>query len=122
MAIKVIDASAFAAVLFAEPEADQIVSLLGNDTLAAPSLLAFEVASVCLKKLRRYPQKQDVILAAYALGCRLDIEVIPVPLVEAIPLAEQKGLTLYDAVYVWLAKHLNTDIITLDKLMQKALH
>jgi len=122
VAIKVIDASALAAILFSEPEAAQVVSLLGNDTLVAPALLAFEMASVCLKKLRRYPKKRNAILAAYALGHQMDIEVVSVPLDSAIPLAEQKGLTLYDAVYVWLAKSLNAELMTLDKTMQKALH
>jgi uncharacterized protein with PIN domain len=43
MAVKVVDASALAALLFGEPEAER----LGNARLAAPALLGFELANVC---------------------------------------------------------------------------
>jgi predicted nucleic acid-binding protein len=42
---KVVDASALAALLFAEPEADSIAQLEGA-RLVAPSLLDFELANV----------------------------------------------------------------------------
>ena len=56
MAVKVIDASALAALLFGEPEAEAVVERLGDARLVAPSLLGFELANVCLIKCRRHPE------------------------------------------------------------------
>jgi len=55
MTVKVVDASALAALLFGEPEAEKVASRLEKSRLVAPALLGFEIASVCLKKLRRDP-------------------------------------------------------------------
>jgi uncharacterized protein with PIN domain len=46
--VKVVDASALAALLFGEPEADLVAGQLDGARLVAPSLLAFELANVCL--------------------------------------------------------------------------
>jgi len=50
MAVKVVDASALAALLFGEPEAEAVAGQLSNARLVAPGLLAFELANVCLIK------------------------------------------------------------------------
>jgi len=55
MAVKVVDASALAALLYDEPEAGAVADRLENGNLVAPPLLTFEIASVCLKKLRNSP-------------------------------------------------------------------
>lgn len=120
MPVKVIDASALAAFLFAEPEADRVLAQIEGHVLAAPKLLPFEMASVCLKKLRRYPKKRNTLLAAHALLDQMAIEQVDVPLGEAILLAEQKTVTIYDAVYVWLAQVLAADLVTLDRKVLKA--
>ena len=121
MAVKVIDASALAAIVFAEPEAQDLADRLRGYTLAAPELLPFEVASVCLKKLRRYPQQRSRLLAAYRLMGRMEIDRTEVDLNEVIPLAEQKRLTVYDAAYLWLARELDAEIVTLDKKLAEAM-
>lgn len=53
IAFKVVDASALAAIVFAEPEAEMIAARLDGARLAAPTLLAFELTNVCLTKIRR---------------------------------------------------------------------
>ena len=47
MAVRVVDASALAALLFGEPEAEAVAALIDESQLVAPSLLAFELANVC---------------------------------------------------------------------------
>lgn len=63
--VKVIDASALAALVFSEPEAGEVVNRLEGARLAAPSLLDFELANVCLTKMRREPGKRDAVRAAF---------------------------------------------------------
>ena len=64
--MKVIDASTVSAVLFGEPEGQLIADRIGEELLAAPSLLAYEVANTCWKKLRRHPEQRTELLAAHA--------------------------------------------------------
>jgi len=77
MAVKVVDASALAALLFGEPEAEAVADRLEGSSLFAPTLLGYEIASVCLKKLRRDPIRRDVLLAlsTITLVCRSSLSM-----------------------------------------------
>jgi predicted nucleic acid-binding protein len=101
---KVVDASALAALLFAEPEAEAIAGRLDGARLAAPSLLHFELANVCLTKIRRQPSQRDALRAAFRLAHRLRIETVAVDHAATVDLAERTGLTAYDASYLWLTR------------------
>jgi len=120
MAVKVVDASALAAVLFGEPEAETMVDRLQGYALAAPLLLSFELASICLKKVKRYPAKRTLLLEALELFGQMDIAQIKVNVCEVVTLAEQKRLSTYDASYVWLAQQFGAELVTLDKTLDKA--
>lgn len=115
MPVKVVDASAIAAVLFNEPDSEKVVRSIGHDALVAPPLITFELASLCLKKIRSYPRQRDLLLAAFQLMSRLDIKSSPVDLADAVVLAVDTGLTVYDACYLWLARELGCELLTLDK-------
>lgn len=120
MPVKIVDASAIAALLFGEPEAETVALKLENCTLAAPTILPFEMASVCLKKLRRHPQQRETILTAYTLADRLMIEYFQVQMKEVIALAEQSKLTVYDSSYLWLVRSLGAELVTLDAALARA--
>ena len=100
MAVKVVDASALAALLFGEPEAEAVAMRLEGSSLVAPALLGFEITNTCLKKLRRNPQKRDALLIAFARYFRMPIEIVEVDHSETLQLAEAFGLTGYDAAYL----------------------
>lgn len=116
---KVIDASALAALLFGEPQAEHIADRLGQSPLIAPTLLAFEIASVCLQKLRRYPSRRDSVLAAHALSRQMGIRAVTVNFDDVVSLAEETSLTVYDASYLWLAQTLDAELVTLDAALAK---
>lgn len=120
MPVKVIDASALAAVLFNEPDSEKVIASIARNGLVAPQLISFEIASVCLKKIRAHPDRRDMFLAAFQLMDRLDIDLISVDLADAIALAEDTGLTIYDACYLWLARLLKSELLTLDKRLAAA--
>jgi predicted nucleic acid-binding protein len=94
--------------------------LLSGGRIIAPSLVWFEVASVCLKKIKAHPKKKALIIEAFNNARRLDIEIVEVDHLEAIKLALDKGITTYDASYLWLAREVRADLITLDETMPKA--
>lgn len=118
--VKVVDASAFAALLFAEPEAEAIAERLEGARLAAPALLDFELANVCLTKIRRQPGQREALRAAFRLAHRLKVETVAVDHAAALDLAEATGLTAYDASYLWLARALEAELVTLDRKLAAA--
>lgn len=120
MVVKVVDASAVAALLFGEPEAEAIAGRLADARLVAPHLLAFELANVCLLKTRRHPQQKPALMAAFRLRARLRVEEIALDHEGTLELAAATGLTVYDASYLWLARTLGADLVTLDRRLAKA--
>jgi predicted nucleic acid-binding protein len=117
---KVVDASAIVALLFNELTREQIVPSLRNAALRAPSLIGFEVANACLKKIRAAPAERQALLEAFSLLDTLSISLEAVNLDAAIVLAEQTKLTVYDATYLWLAHALGTELVTLDDKLARA--
>ena len=120
MAVKVIDASALAALLFGEPEAEAVVGRLGDARLVAPSLLGFELANICLIKCRRHPDQEPGLRRAFGLRGRLGVEEVAVDHEGAIELAVETGLTAYDASYLWLSRQLGAELVTLDRQLAAA--
>ncbi len=118
--VKVVDASALGALVFGEPQAQEVAKLLTGSSLAAPTLWRYEVASVCLKKMRRYPGQRGALLAGLALAERMGIEEVEVAVPEVILLAERLRLTVYDAAYVWAARSLRAELVTLDARLRRA--
>jgi len=118
--IKVVDGSALAALLFAEPEAEAIAERLEGARLAAPSLLDFELANVCLIKIRREPSQREALHAAFRLAHRLRVETVAVDHAATLDLAEATGLTAYDASYLWLTRALGAELVTLDRKLAAA--
>lgn len=120
--IEVVDASALAALLFGEPEAALVAERLGAGRLVAPALLDFELANICLTKLRRHPAQREVILRGFALRERMAVEIVAVDQGEVLAMAEGSGLTAYDASYLWLARRLGAGLVTLDRQLAAAHH
>lgn len=89
--VKVVDASAFAALLFGEPEAQIIAERLENARLAAPALLGLELANVCVTKLWRQPAQREVLHVAFQLADRLAVETVAVDPLAVVDLAEATG-------------------------------
>jgi predicted nucleic acid-binding protein len=118
--VKVVDASAVAALLFGEPEAEAIAKRFGGAKLVAPSLLVFELANVCLVKTRRHPEQELALVAAFGLRTRLAVQEAAVDHEGVLALAASTGLTGYDASYLWLAQELGAELVTLDRRLAGA--
>jgi predicted nucleic acid-binding protein len=120
MQITVIDASAIAAVLFVEPMADMIDARLAGARLVAPALLFYEVANVCLTKIRRDPSRREELLKAFGKLASVEIAIEQVAQAAALLLAARMRLSFYDASYLWLARSLDAELVTLDRRLEAA--
>lgn len=117
---RVVDASAMAAVLFGEPEGDAVSKRLGRAALVTTPLLRFEIANTCWKKLVRQPEDRATLLEACELLDQMQLYELEVRLPEVIVLAEREHLTAYDASYLWLARELEVELVTLDDALSRA--
>ena len=88
--------------------------------MAAPSLLEFELANVCLTKIRRQPNPRQALRSAFQLANRLRVETVAVDIAATLDLVETAGLTAYDASYLWLARVLGVELVTLDRKLAAA--
>jgi predicted nucleic acid-binding protein len=118
MAVNVVDASALGALLFGEPDGAAVAERLRGAGLIAPALLPFEVANICVKKMRRHPDQRDVLVVAFGMLDQMEVGIVEVDHGEVLGLAEQSGLTTYDASYLWLARRTGSELITLDRQLK----
>lgn len=113
MRAAVIDASALAAIVFDEPEAAPVVASIPGPLLA-PTLIRYELASVCATKILRHPSHAQSIAARYRLASRLALELVE-PEFDRLPeLAHRWHLSAYDAAYLQLALAREAALVTLD--------
>lgn len=115
----VVDASALVAVLLGEPEAGLVGERVAGHALMSTSLLPYEVANATWQKTRR-----KLMTPTDARRVMADLQALAVHLEPADPagvlaLAIETGLTAYDAAYLWLARELGADLITLDADLEK---
>ena len=120
MAVKVLDASAAAAMLFAEPAGERLFAELGDCELVAPSLLHFELANVCVVKCRKHPERRGALMDAFGSRDQLAVTEAPVNYDAVLALARELDLSAYDASYLWLARALGVPLVTLDRRLAKA--
>lgn len=121
-AVAVVDASALAAIAFNEPLAAEIARRLSNRELVAPRLLAYELTNAAVRKLAKHPQQDAMIRAGLERALADDFAIVwsdvePGPVLD---LAIETGLTAYDASYLWLARHLGAELVTLDAELRAA--
>lgn len=87
----------------------------GEETIAAPDLLFYEVANV-LRHQKRI--RADAVEAALDVLGRLEIQAFsfsPFDLKEVVRFAAAQDISVYDALYVILARRLGCRFVTADK-------
>ncbi|GIX47916.1 MAG: hypothetical protein KatS3mg131_2127 [Candidatus Tectimicrobiota bacterium] len=119
MPARVVDASLLGAVAFQEPRSAEAVALLEGMELYAPTLLAYELASIARKKALRYPAFARELLEALADALALDIRWMEVDHRGVVALSLATGLSTYDASYLYLARALGIPLVTFDQVLQR---
>lgn len=119
MTFKVVDASAVAAICFAEAEATLIASRFTGATLLSTALLDFELANICWKRSRRHPNEAQHFRLQLLTRDAFQIDIREVAFDAVVDLAYATGLTAYDASYLWLARHVKAELVTLDKRLER---
>jgi predicted nucleic acid-binding protein len=115
----VVDCSVLSAFLFEEPMRDEALRHMLGKTLHAPTLLDHEFANVATRKLHQaWPAESiEMALADYAAH---EIGLHRVDIAAQVALANQYGLSAYDAAYLWLAAELKAPLVTFDAKLGRA--
>jgi predicted nucleic acid-binding protein len=109
-------------VVFNEPLAPEIVRRLAGKEVVAPRLLAYELTNAALRKIKKHPADTDAIRASVERALADDVAIVwsDVETGPVLQLALDTGLTAYDASYLWLAQHLDAELVTLDAELDAA--
>ena len=110
----VVDASAIGAIVFDEPRRNDVLTRLNGFDMAAPTLIKHELISIALKKARARPNERGKLALALRQYPAMRIHEQPVVGAAVLTLALDTGLSAYYASYLWLARHLRAELITLD--------
>lgn len=115
----VVDASLLCALLYGEPEGPDALTRMAAYQLAAPSLLACEVANVAVNKVRRGAEPATMRRALEGFA-QMQIESFAVDPALAFALAVRFSLSAYDAAYLALADQIKAPLLTLDQRLAEA--
>ena len=121
----VLDCSAVMAWFFEdERDADalRLIDALGSVRAHVPSLWPYEIANVMLVAERRGRLKPASITDGMNAIEALDIVIAPGKMIERelISLARQNNLSVYDASYLALARHMRLPLATRDNALKRA--
>lgn len=120
--VRVVDASYMLSFLIPDEGTDKGAYkklFSGEFRLMAPELLKFEVANALLLACRRRRMSVRKSAKLVELFADSPIEYKQVDLSRVFSLADESGLTVYDASYVWLARKVKVELLTHDKKMRE---
>lgn len=124
MTVVVVDASVAIKWFVPEIRSDAAVQLLERSVeFLAPDLLFVETANAVWKKVRRGELRADRARKLVSDMTRMAVDAVPSRnlVIDAYPIADVAGLTVYDATYLALAVRLDTELVTADaKLYSRA--
>jgi predicted nucleic acid-binding protein len=114
----VIDTSVIVALMLDEPGADRIEHWLATTTdLHAPDILTIETANALIGAQRRGRLDEAGVRLAFAALADIPVALHPVDLLlpRALDLCLAHHRRAYDAIFVALAEHLETPLVTRDQ-------
>lgn len=123
MVSRVLDTSVVAKWFFDEERTDRAVALLedllaGNGRVHVPSSLFYELANVIWSRRgSTFTERQAQQVWAELMTLPLSVTDGSALLPAALTFAFQRGVTVYDAVFVVLAQQLGCDLVTDDRAL-----
>jgi len=113
-----LDCSVLAALVLAEPRADESSAMSVNRELHAPAVIDYEIVNVATRKAS--VGNQDQIASALRLYAELSVGLHPIDLVETFAIARRYAISACDPAYLWLAGDLRTPLATFDARLGQA--
>lgn len=124
----VIDSSALLSELLPDEKPSRLISQTildyQNDQvdLFAPELLRYEIGNVLKSLILSGRTNVESATAIFETFLNLEITYLKIDYSEVLSLAISTKTSFYDASYLFLAKKLDTDLLTLDKKLAQILN
>jgi predicted nucleic acid-binding protein len=120
MPAKVIDASVVGAMAFQETRHAEAAALIQGSELYAPTLLPYELCNTACKKARLHPESKEDLIRGLRFAPAIDFHWISPDQEEVMSIAFGKGISAYDASYLYVAHLLGAPLVTFDKRLAAA--
>lgn len=120
----VVDASFILDFLLPDEQSTNVIKTFedykkGEMNFIAPIILPFEVANGLKYAVKSKRIKEGVALELLETFLKLDITLLQISLEKTLQISLEKELSIYDALYVALARQENFSLLTLDKKLKK---
>lgn len=115
MQVQVVDATAVAALLFADPLAEQVVEQLDEAVIVAPTILESDLCILCLEKVSAKEESAEHYLEALKLLQDLKLEYIQQDIADVVRFAAERNLTINQAYYLRLVSILDAGLVSLSQ-------
>ena len=113
------DTNILLAVIFNEPEKDNIVRLTSGNDAIAPEILPYEVGNALSAMIKRKQITHKEALQAQKTVNSIPIRLISIDIGQALQLAIDYNIYAYDAYFLQCAINYSCPILTLDNGMKK---
>ncbi len=113
------DTNIFLAVIFNEPEKDNIIQLTSGNEAIAPEILPYEVGNALSAMIKRKQITQKDALNAQKSLNDIPVRLMSIDISLALKLAIDFNIYAYDAYFLQCAINQSCPILTLDKSMNK---
>ncbi len=107
------------AVIFNEPEKDNIIKLTSGNDAIAPEILPYEVGNALAAMIKRKQITNKEALLAQRATNAIPVRLLSVDITKALKLAIDFNIYAYDAYFLQCAIHHSCPLLTLDKSMNK---
>ena len=113
------DTNILLAVIFNEPEKDNIVRLTSGNDAIAPEILPYEVGNALSAMIKRKQITYNEALQAQKSVNSIPVRLMSIDITQALKLAMDFNIYAYDAYFLQCAKNQSCPLLTLDKSMKK---
>ncbi len=113
------DTNILLAVIFNEPEKDNIVRLTSGNDAIAPEILPYEVGNALSAMIKRKQITQKEALQAQKSINSIPVRLMSVDIAQALQLAIDFNIYAYDTYFLQCAINHSCPLLTLDKGMKK---
>ena len=120
MGLLVVDASAIAAVIFAEDDRLSVAQRLGGQFVIAPSLIVYELVNIALKKCKSGLLTPDQAASSLAEFFHFKVELHETDMEPCLRVALRHKLAAYDGSYLHLCRVNQAELVTLDRRLSRA--
>lgn len=113
------DTNILLAVVFNEPEKDDIVQLTSGNEAIAPEIMPYEVGNALSAMVKRKQITHKEALQALQSVNTIPVRLMSIDITQALKLAIDFNIYAYDAYFLQCAINQSCPLLTLDKRMIK---